>query len=212
MFFLKLILLLNIYLLTRLLPKKGFVLYALVAIGVMQAIVAILQQINLIESRHFIFSVTGFFGNPGQMGGFQAVACVAALSLLSVCKGKGCKHLLLLASVVVTYSLILADSRASFVALLAGLVAIYWRNFLQVFHKYKWLVFPIVIAVASLSVFYVFLSRKCVGTFNSFPNMCGCRRDRYMFIGEEKSFCLFILVDYDSCFCYLYNQFAERNS
>lgn len=51
--------------------------------GVVQAIYAIGQQAGYIASNHHLFPITGLMGNPGQMGGFQAVAFLSA-ALLAV--------------------------------------------------------------------------------------------------------------------------------
>lgn len=48
--------------------------YIITAVGLVQAFIVFGQFSGLIQSRHILFDVTGFMGNPGQMGGFQAVA------------------------------------------------------------------------------------------------------------------------------------------
>lgn len=72
-----------IYVLVRSTARKGWVLWMVVSAGVVQAIYAIGQQAGYIASNHHLFPITGLTGNPGQMGGFQAVAFLSA-ALLAV--------------------------------------------------------------------------------------------------------------------------------
>ncbi len=159
MFFLKLTFLLVIYLFVRLLPGKKWMLCALVSVGIVQSVVAVLQQCSLVESNHPFFEVTGFFGNPGQMGGFQAVAFVAAWLLLKGLRKQAFRVVAFLSMLVIAYSLVLADSRAALLAAVCGVCVIYWHAIVAFFRRKKWLVVPAVATCACVALaFYLYRS------------------------------------------------------
>jgi len=63
--------------------KKEWIFGIIVIVGVLQATWVLGQQIGYLESNHSLFPITGLLGNPGQLGGFQAVTFVSALLLLT---------------------------------------------------------------------------------------------------------------------------------
>lgn len=159
MFFLKLTFLLAIYLFVRLLPRKEWMLGMLVSVAVTQGVVAVLQHAGFAESNHTLFDVTGFFGNPGQMGGFQAVAFVAALLLFKGLRGKILRAVVAVGMLMVAWSLVLADSRASVLAASCGAIVIYWHDVVAFFRRRLWLVVPAVAILACVALaFYCYRS------------------------------------------------------
>lgn len=138
--FYKLILLISVYFMTRFMSGNYSPLLCICIVGVMQSICAISQWIGVLQSNNIYFPVTGFMGNPGQMGGFQAVSFVCSVLLLqsmrTVCK----KIFGYVFIVLILFSLILSDSRASFCAVIIGVVIVYHELFKKIFLKYKWLI------------------------------------------------------------------------
>lgn len=126
--FVKWVILGLIYVVVRAIPNKHVVLWTLVFAGVVQGIVAIGQQIGYVTSNHRMFDVTGLMNNPGQLGGFQAATLVVGLLLLSQAKARVVKIVLGIAGAIIVYSLYLADSRASLIAMVVGVLVVYNRQ------------------------------------------------------------------------------------
>lgn len=111
------------YVVVRTMPDKRPIAYALIVSGIIQSIIAIGQQNWWIDSNHIHFQITGSFGNPGQLGGYLAICFVAALGLnitKTVRKNKIGVVIGTFAIAIIAYGLILADSRAGWLAALVG--------------------------------------------------------------------------------------------
>lgn len=142
-----------VYIWVRNIPRKDLILWILVLAGITQSVCAIGQHIGYIASNHRLFDITGFMGNPGQLGGFQAVTLIAALVLLKkIARPIPRVFILLPAILLIGYSLWLADSRAGGIAVLAGLIALYWPEIRQFLMRHKRLLWPIFIVVIGLGI------------------------------------------------------------
>lgn len=119
--------------------------YIITAVGLVQAFIVFGQFSGLIQSRHILFDVTGFMGNPGQMGGFQAVASVCCLSLIKEYR-HGQKVWLMAVFALLSLSLAVSDSRAAWIAMLAGTAFVYRKEIHGAFKKRKYLI-PVSVAV-----------------------------------------------------------------
>ncbi len=119
--------LLFVYTLLRSIDHKEVVLYAIVLSGIIQGMIAISQWMGLIESNHHVFGITGTFGNPGQLGGYQSIALLILLCMFAdgSQKVKLTRVMFAGASSLILFSIYLADSRASVVALIIGLIFFY---------------------------------------------------------------------------------------
>lgn len=106
------------------LKNKGFLLWTVVSAGVVQAVFVVMQQLGFMQSNHSMFVVTGLMGNPGQLGGFQAVSLICCLLLTRIEK----RGVLIVSAVAILYSLIVSDSRAGWLAAVSGLIALYGRE------------------------------------------------------------------------------------
>jgi len=118
-----------VYYTVRLMNKKirtaGLV--VVVIAGLYEAVLILLQEYGWLESRHSLFTHTGSFFNPGLAGGFIACSlCVLIYFLTEMRKSSG-RYCLLAASVLLTYALILTDSRAAWLAALAGVCCLFWQ-------------------------------------------------------------------------------------
>jgi len=152
------------YICIRQLPYKNPI-YAIITVaGTIQAIYAITQSIGITHSNHLFFDVTGFMGNPGQLGGFQSVAFVSTIIMLhnSISKHNSQKFLLYCSAVLIAYSLFLSQSRASFLAILVGSGIIYWKWLKVHLHKSKWLWFILIQALLILVATMYYLRTSSV--------------------------------------------------
>lgn len=113
------------------LRNKNILLWLVTLTGVMQAVIVVLQQLGIVQSNHSMFAVTGFMGNPGQMGGLQAVAFVCCLLLA---RRSEKQSITIVFAAAILYSLIVSDSRAGWLAAAFGGIALYW-NRLYTFFK-----------------------------------------------------------------------------
>ena len=137
---------------------RNFVLYALVAVGVVQAAIAIGQCVGWIASNHRMFDVTGSFGNPGQLGGFLAVTFTAAVALAveNTKRSKPIFTLWLTASLGILYALKLADSRAAYLAVAGGVILVCWPWIAQAFKKQRKIAIPVAITVGVVAAAMLF--------------------------------------------------------
>lgn len=133
-----------VFVAVKLFPNRRMIAYTLVGVGVAQAVVTVGQQLSLIESNHPYFSVTGFFGNPGPMGGFQAVTLVLAVTLME--DNPLCKWLqkgLWFAVLLIGYSVWCSNSRASWIAVIIGVSVLFYPPLFQWFKNRKWWSLPV---------------------------------------------------------------------
>ncbi len=111
-----------VYLLCRNLPaeERSRLPLFVVAGGVIQAVLGLLQWGKLVPSGNGLFPVTGSFSNPGPYGGYLAIAAVCALSAWKrqnfAFHGKALG--LPLALLLILPALVLSDSRAAWLAFL----------------------------------------------------------------------------------------------
>lgn len=121
-------------------------------------ILAIMQQCGYYCRDNYAFQITGFFSNPGPMGGFQAISLVAGLYLLG--RSRGRRYVMwgyILAVVAIGYSLLLSDSRAAMLACITGVVVLFWKNikeFLAVKRIRSVLIMPLIIIFVTILVIY----------------------------------------------------------
>lgn len=151
-----------IYVLVLSTARKRWVLWMVVSAGVVQALYAIGQQAGYIASNHHLFPITGLMGNPGQMGGFQAVAFLSAALLAVKTPNRRLKIFLLFPFLsLLFYSLWLADSRAGWVAVGIGLLVLFHVEIRRVFSQRHWLVVPIIlVTILSVVALYAYRSES----------------------------------------------------
>lgn len=129
--------------------------YILTTAGTLQAFIAFGQLLKVVPTRHTLFPVTGFMENPGQMGGFQAVALICCLSLMK-------ERRTIFTVVLVLFlsgSLYLSDSRAGLVAAITGSAFIYRHELQGVLKQRKYLLL-VCLAVTALFVTGLYFYRS----------------------------------------------------
>lgn len=153
-----------VYVWIRSISKKEWIFGIIVIVGVLQATWVLGQQIGYLESNHSLFPITGLLGNPGQLGGFQAVTFVSALLLLtekfSRRKEKespkyGFRVLVFSLSgavLLIAYSLYLTNSRAALIAVIAGSIVLCQETMIRMFRKWKWMYFPAILLIAGMAL------------------------------------------------------------
>ena len=109
------------------------------------------------ESAHPYHAVTGLFGNPGQMGGFQAFALVALLLMWQ----HSCKRKIslwwVLAAALIAYPLLVSGSRAALLAALAGGIVVRHASIKRLLRSRKWMLPAFVVLGAGflIALYYV---------------------------------------------------------
>ena len=128
------------YIVVRILPCKYYhILYLLLCLsGAIESGIATLQSFHCLESNHYAFSVTGTFGNPGPLGGFLAISLIASISLF--CKNRERKSFYysmfyIALIILITYGLILTNSRAGWLAALIGFLFLSFHHYSLSYHK-----------------------------------------------------------------------------
>ena len=133
--------------------------------GFVQSVVAALQRLGLLESAHPYFPVTGLFGNPGQMGGFQAIAFVSLLLLWKANAHRRWTSALWSAAVAaISYPLIVSASRAAWLGALCGVVVVFGDALFRWLKAHRWAqpVLP-VLALAFLTGLYLLRPQSADG-------------------------------------------------
>ena len=134
--------------------QHGFLLFGLVAGGVLQAVIAWLQYIKIIPSMHGMFTCTGTFLHPAPLGGWLSMGMIAAWSLWMDAKGfsRKTKVLVGISLLLIGSALILTDSRASWVACsVTFLLMCMKRRTISGWHQ--WVVFILLVFVLSLALY-----------------------------------------------------------
>ena len=133
--------LVTIYVIVRLLDQKFIsILYmSLLAGGIIQAVIGILQFFNILESNNLVFRVTGSFSNPGHLGGLLALSLTIGYSLWRKQKytWKSKNIILPCVLVVQTITLVLSNSRAAWFAVVVPLFFLCYSraSFKNIFFK-----------------------------------------------------------------------------
>lgn len=96
----------------------------------LQALVALLQYAGVLGSRHPEFLVTGTFGNPGPLGGYLAMGFAISWPLLFGRTGRSGwqKGGLLLGGTLLTAALVVAGSRAAWLAVGLAICVFHLRS------------------------------------------------------------------------------------
>ncbi len=90
--------------------------------GIFQAAWGLLQKNGILSSNHYLLDITGGFFNPGILAIFLVLALLAGSMQWKPQLKKSIKCLLALAYVLLLSSIVLAHSRASWIALYGGCV------------------------------------------------------------------------------------------
>lgn len=146
------------FILARAIRNKSWILSGLMTAGTLQSIYVILQICGAVGSNHELFEITGFLGNPGQLGGFQAVAFVSALTLYAQRRSRRWKTLISASAALIFFSLILSDSRAGFVAAIVGAIILTYKSWLANIKSIGWF-YPVALCLFCLSVWFFYLYR-----------------------------------------------------
>ncbi|NDV81875.1 O-antigen ligase [Bacteroides sp. 51] len=131
-----------LYLFIRLFAKtyKFSVLWGIVVIGLMEAVIAFLQKIYVLDSNHTSFEITGTFTNPSQLAGLLCVCLTICVGLLFYYIDKRLRLFILILVVcagMMFIAILLSDSRASLLASIIGLISLcylynrYVRDFIK---------------------------------------------------------------------------------
>lgn len=117
------------------LMNKNVIYFSLIAIGMVQSVIVIMQQIGVFASHNPFFPTIGFMGNPGIMGGFQAIAMTACIVYL---KKRQTVILTSICIVFIAYSIIASGSRAALIAAVFGSILLYRKPISTFFNIHKW--------------------------------------------------------------------------
>lgn len=144
------------YLFVSFFPKKNLIKYIITGIGGIQSILALLQYFYILESSNAFFSVTGFFGNPGQMGCFQTACLIICWQLLLTCNKTRQKVFLTLCLIFIAASILLSDSRSAILSSFVGIAALYHKSIEKLYKTHRWIILP-----TTIGVFFVAFLMYC---------------------------------------------------
>lgn len=114
----------SIYICIRNLLKYQKIVISLgICLGVIEASIAIMQRLNLLENYNKFYSVAGTFENPAELGGFLSICMTLCVGFLLQCRKEnswGINVFLLFISAIVFGGLLFSDSRASWLGAIVG--------------------------------------------------------------------------------------------
>lgn len=147
----------------RLVPIPPRMLFCAVAlVGGWQSFVSIAQWMGYAESNHTLFSVTGSFGNPGQLGCFLAVSIMCIVCLWRSKDGISKKMCWMSLLAIHVPAIVLADSRTAWISVLCGTVYLcYEKRLLK--NKFVRYFAGISILLVVLGASYFYKSRSANG-------------------------------------------------
>lgn len=133
--------------------------------GVAEGIVAVLQQVAILESNHRTFAVTGTFGNPGPLGGFLAICLMVTAGLFYNSLQKKQAFLILwnaIAVIILSCGLFLSASRAGWLAVFIGSLFLFINQFKQcsLYKKRGVLVNLAIVFLVCFFILGIYLLRK----------------------------------------------------
>lgn len=118
-----------IYISIKRFPYKHTFLWLLAVGSIIEIVIVLLQFSGIMESNHSLFKITGTFRNPGPLGGFMAITCIATSGLWIKYKQKKCFSICLLSLIVCNVIvLILSDSRSGWLAALLGILYLFRKK------------------------------------------------------------------------------------
>ena len=180
MVLLKIVIMSSAFILARAIRDKSWILGGVMTAGTLQAIFVTLQIFGIAGSNHELFEITGFLGNPGQLGGFQAVSFVSAITLYAQRRSRIWKTVIPTSAALIFFSLILSDSRAGLVAAIAGIILLTHKSWSSNVKKIRWFyaVFSCFICLSALLLYHyrpesinarLFIWRICANMFMEKP-------------------------------------------
>lgn len=139
-----------IYISIKRFPYKHTFLWLLAVGGIIETVIVLLQFSGNMESNHSLFKITGTFRNPGPLGGFMAIICIATSGLLLKYKQKKyfstCLLILTICNITV---LILSDSRSGWFAAILGILYLCHE-------KIQWNIWPRTAKLGSIFIILLF--------------------------------------------------------
>lgn len=152
--FIRLALFVSIFFIVCKIPNKGVINIAIIVVGALQAVWAILQQCGIAGSNSPYFEVTGFSRSSGILGGFQAIALATAL----LCQKKTNKVIpFALVSIPLLYSMLISGSRAAIPAFAFATAFLFREKISALVKAKKWFVFPVcLILIVSIVSLYLY--------------------------------------------------------
>ena len=131
--------------------------YLILFWGIVQSIISILQFEGIFTSNHSLFNVIGTFDNPGPLGGYLAMSIMIAVSLLcekdTICSKPFFKYILSFSIVILGLACILADSRATWIALIVALGHIVAKRIPIKKRKISWTVMMILVVITAILLY-----------------------------------------------------------
>ena len=153
-------LLISAYAFSRTIPYKKIILWGISCLGVIQTLYVLLQVSGVSESNHTVFDITGFMGNPGQLGGIQSIAFVSSLSLMIQAGNKIDRGILTIALLAIAYSLIISDSRAGWFAATIGSIVLACEFVRKPKRRQRWIWRVRILGFICLGLLFLYLYRS----------------------------------------------------
>ncbi len=146
--------------------KSELVLGLIAAWSMVEAVVSVMQFCGFAESNHLLFPATGTFRNPGPLGGFLAVGAAVFANLVARYKERKIALVMLVAALCsVVVILVMTDSRAGWLAAIAGIVFGFWPQIFRLWYRCRIYVKAsiVIIAVCFLLAMYLHKAQSAAG-------------------------------------------------
>lgn len=159
------VLLIGVYLLMRFVPHTRILFVGGIGLwGIGEAGLALLQHVRWAESNHPLFEVTGTFGNPAPLGGLLALSIVIVAWVLfrfGRSQRKWIVGLSAIALIGLLYTLWLTQSRAAWLASVAGVLFLGWHQWWRMIPaKKRWFVGGVCLLLGIICVYTLYRMKK----------------------------------------------------
>lgn len=143
------------YLLMRNVRYANMIPEILIIAGTIQSAIAIFQKTGYVRSNHEWFEVTGSFGNPGPLGGFLAICIVICLCRIYETgkQNRTLRNTYIAGAGLTITAFYLADSRAAFIATIAGCIFFFFQKTVSFLKKHPIIILIITGIIIFLSIF-----------------------------------------------------------
>lgn len=147
------------YIIAKQTHSKSIIIWGVFILGTLEAFIGLCQRLNILDSTHTYFKITGTFGNPGPFGGLLAISLTVGIGILCNIKLHSyVKYAIYILLILQILAIILSDSRAGWLAAIVGCGYIYFTMIKQ--KKVFFILAPTIILTGLFLFFNLYQYKK----------------------------------------------------
>lgn len=145
-----------VYLICRNLRNQKIIINVLIIYAIFESLIAYLQAFGYITSNHRLFSITGTFGNPGQLGCILAIGISIAIYEFIYNRHALYRVFTMASMLFISGALFLSNSRASWIASIIGIYCILYPVLKKLIPRITLFAISTIIISGIFSVLYLY--------------------------------------------------------